>query len=223
MSVAKGLFLRALRICSAEFLDEEICIIKSSLKSLAYPDHVLNNALSSARKTFYSSHSTNRPFSSSNKLFIPYLPSLDTINNKRLAKSFNSDIIFNYPNTLKSNLVSNTPKASTNSGVYRINCNNCNKFYIGESGRDIKTRIKEHKLAISYCNPNNALFIHMLNSNHSFNFDSSHLIYKCNNNITRRILEAAFIKVNNDHTVNLDSGFFTVNKHIASCLIKSIK
>ena len=40
IGLAQCLFLRAYRICSECFLDQEICLIKNTLKNLAYPDFV---------------------------------------------------------------------------------------------------------------------------------------------------------------------------------------
>ena len=53
VGLAQSLFLRALRVCSPEFLDDEINHIFKSLKKLAYPQHVLKRALTKARKTHY--------------------------------------------------------------------------------------------------------------------------------------------------------------------------
>lgn len=33
---------------------------------------------------------------------------------------------------------------SKKTGIYRLNCGDCPSFYIGQTGRDFKTRFKEH-------------------------------------------------------------------------------
>ena len=55
LGLAQSLFLRALRICSPEFLDE-ISHVKNALNKLAYPKKVLQKALFKARKVHFSSH-----------------------------------------------------------------------------------------------------------------------------------------------------------------------
>ena len=52
-SVVSSLFLRALRICDLEHLDAELAHLRTSFARLAYPKHVLDQALSQAKRTFY--------------------------------------------------------------------------------------------------------------------------------------------------------------------------
>ena len=50
VSLASNLFLRALRICSNEYLDSEFGTIKQHLKSIKYPDHTIEKAIYKATK-----------------------------------------------------------------------------------------------------------------------------------------------------------------------------
>ena len=144
------MFLRALRVCSDDFLTEEINFITNSLKQLAYPDKILKNALTKAKRTFFRSKTqvnvnsdiipVSRP---SHKLVLPFVKSIQQY--KTHLKHFNTDLIFTYKNKLKTQLSHNKPPSLIKSGVYSIPCNDCNKSYIGETGRDLKIRIKEHK------------------------------------------------------------------------------
>ena len=52
-SVSSSLFLRALRICDPQHLDAELAFLRTSFTRLAYPKHVLDQALSQAKRTFY--------------------------------------------------------------------------------------------------------------------------------------------------------------------------
>jgi hypothetical protein len=36
----------------------------------------------------------------------------------------------------------------TKSGIYKINCSDCNRYYIGQTGRNFQTRFKEHIQAL---------------------------------------------------------------------------
>ena len=49
LGIAQSLFLRALRICSPDFLDSEIDHVKNVLTKLAYPKKVLKLALLKTR------------------------------------------------------------------------------------------------------------------------------------------------------------------------------
>ena len=53
VGLAQSLFLRDYRICSHEYLEDEIDHIFQTLKKLAYPNDILKKALSKARKAFY--------------------------------------------------------------------------------------------------------------------------------------------------------------------------
>ena len=55
LGLVQSLFLRAYRVCSDNFLTEEINFITNSLKKLAYPEKILNKGLSKAKRTFFRS------------------------------------------------------------------------------------------------------------------------------------------------------------------------
>lgn len=63
-------------------------------------------------------------------------------------------------------LVRNKSIVSSTAGVYKVPCEDCQLVYIGEAGRDLDTRIKEHKYAVRTGNNNNAIFKHIENTNH---------------------------------------------------------
>ena len=197
LSVVQGLFLRALRICSPDFLDDEINFIFSSFTKLAYPNYVLKTALSKAKSTYYKSNP--RPKFKGSTFCFPYVPSLDTATHSRIASVLNSRIVFSYPNKVKSKLVHNNPQDNTQSGVYRVNCNDCETFYVGETGRSLSTRIREHKNDFIKHNLNNAMYVHAIENNHTFNLNGSSLIAPCNDLQTRKILESSLICHHNDN------------------------
>lgn len=60
------------------------------------------------------------------------------------------------------------------SGVYRINCSDCNKFYIGQTGRSFKTRFKEHIACLKNPEPKSKFAEHLIDTNHKFdNIDTN--------------------------------------------------
>ena len=66
-------------------------------------------------------------------------------------------------------------------GVYRLKCNTCNKVYVGQSGRAITKRFKEHIRYIKTNNPTSAYVAHILQNIHEFGTekDTMHLIKAC--------------------------------------------
>ena len=60
-------------------------------------------------------------------------------------------------------------KFSTQNVVYKINCNNCKVSYVGQTKRQLKTCIKEHKSNINSDSLRHTVITeHILNSNHTF-------------------------------------------------------
>jgi hypothetical protein len=64
----------------------------------------------------------------------------------KLFKEYKVNIAFNTKNTIEKliNMKTKTPNKFDQCGVYKMNCNSCPKAYIGQTGRNFKTRYKEH-------------------------------------------------------------------------------
>ena len=73
------------------------------------------------------------------------------------------------------------------SGVYRVKCDDCEHFYIGETGRTVSKRIQEHR------NKNNpsAFGKHLLDHGHrSKNDENVKILHQCKKGIQLTLLEA---------------------------------
>ncbi|XP_063971218.1 uncharacterized protein LOC135157942 [Lytechinus pictus] len=89
-------------------------------------------------------------------------------------------------------------------GVYKIPCD-CGKVYIGETGRDFDTRLKEHKTHHRRSDwDRSAIAKHAQQENHSIDWDKSHLITNIRHWNTRRVREA--IEIHQHNTVPQDPG-----------------
>ena len=132
---------------------------------------------------------------------------------KTHLKHFNTDLIFAYKNKFKTQLSHNKPPSLIKSGVYSIHCNDCNKSYIGEIGRDLKIRIKEHKKDISEMKQTSGIAQHERENDHRFNFNEANIIFESSNQNIRRIVESAVIslKSRKDLSVNQNMGFSPQN------------
>ena len=129
------MFLRALRVCDPEFLNDENKYIYECFTKFGYPPALINRALSLAKQSFFHPQ-VKADFDIKNSLIIPFIPDVKAPPALKL--------IYKYNNKIANNLSRNSPK-NINSGVYIIPCSNCNQVYVGETGRDINVRIKEHK------------------------------------------------------------------------------
>lgn len=56
--------------------------------------------------------------------------------------------------------------------MYSIPCKDCEKTYIGETGRMKKTRMKEHKAKIRTLASDSKIVEHILNHKHDFDFEN---------------------------------------------------
>lgn len=73
---------------------------------------------------------------------------------------------------------------SNNSGIYRINCKDCNAAYIGQTGRQLKTRINEHKKNLT-----SNVYQHRLNLGHNIDYENAKLLHKCSKGKRMDLLE----------------------------------
>ena len=81
-------------------------------------------------------------------------------------------------------------KDDRNCVVYKIGCNDCDSCYIGETGRQLGTRISEHKNNIRTLYDRSQLVQHMTTHNHTMNFGSVSILGTHEHDKGRKILEA---------------------------------
>jgi len=218
--LAQSLFLRALRVCSPEFLEDEIKHIFESLKKLAYPKHILNKSLTKARRTFFKSNKNIKNENNKKKrnIVIPYVPFLEKM--KQPLYQMDTNLVFNYKNKLSHNLIQNKPSIDSESGVYKIPCKNCDKNYIGETGRTLKKRIDEHKKDIRIQKSDSGVAEHVRKNNHFFDFKKAKIVYPSNSTIKRHIVESTLIAdlKKSNKTCNLNLGFAPHNHFLTKHL-----
>jgi hypothetical protein len=55
-----------------------------------------------------------------------------------------------------------------NSGIYKLKCLTCQGLYIGQTGRNLKARYKEHIREIRHNEPKTGYAQHILNTGHEY-------------------------------------------------------
>ena len=111
------------------------------------------------------------------KIHATYIGSLYTTETSSIlsnvTKKYNIRTGFRTNNKIKKhlNFKNKRKKKETNfiheSGVYKINCLYCNKYYIGQTGRSFSKRFIEHKPKITSDLSKNTNFgLHLINENH---------------------------------------------------------
>ena len=75
--------------------------------------------------------------------------------------------------------------------VYHSSCKDCDQFYIGESGRNLKRRLDEQDRTIKLGKvTQSAIARHCLKSDHKFDFDGTRVLDMMSSKQNRLILEA---------------------------------
>ena len=76
--------------------------------------------------------------------------------------------------------------------VYKIYCSDCQATYIGETGRNLNTRLTEHRRATRNGDINNNIAEHHLQTNHRIDWDSATCVTYNTNYYQRIVLESWF-------------------------------
>ena len=117
--------------------------------------------------------------------------------------------MFSPPNNIRKLLrsVKDPVDPSLEKGVYLIPCE-CGKAYIGETGRSIRTRVKEHCADIRLNRTHkSALAEHSHNTKHPIKIEDMQVLAQVDNWSKRRIREAIEI-VKNPKCLNRDDGLY---------------
>ena len=81
----------------------------------------------------------------------------------------------------------------TSTGVYRIPCDDCAQFYIGETKRALTLRLREHQANCRNQKQHSAVVDHSA-IGHSWGFNRARIVNTQRNTIKRKIAESLFIK-----------------------------
>ena len=155
----------------------------------------MSKALSKAKNSYYHSSKSDSQFSWNNtNIILPYNASIHSVSN--LLPKDQINVTFNYPNSLFKQIVNvhHRTKTDISPGVYKLPCRDCDEVYWGQTGRDLSTRLKEHKNSIRYGQENSAVFLHTSTKNHRIDWSNAAIIFKSHCNFKRKIIESSFIK-----------------------------
>ncbi|EFN60290.1 hypothetical protein EAG_00665, partial [Camponotus floridanus] len=95
--------------------------------------------------------------------------------------------------------------------VYKLNCKNCNKSYIGQTKRHVSTRVKEHRTNIKVHENNfSVISKHKVEFNHDFDWSLPVILHNEKHVTKREIAEMFFIK-KCDNTINLQKDTENLN------------
>jgi predicted GIY-YIG superfamily endonuclease/flagellar basal body rod protein FlgC len=136
---------------------------------------------------------------------IPYVPDLSE-KIIRLGARANIRVVCKSGDTLRTRLVKFKPRQETNKEViYSIPCQ-CGKEYIGETGRPLTTRVKEHRAALKKGETATSKLVeHAWNTEHDFLWDKAKPIGRETRWKARKCHEALEIYMGGDNVISAPS------------------
>ena len=200
------------------FLDEEINVIFNCFRKLGYPNWFIDKAHFKARKSYYCP-SVRLDVNSKPDVILPYCRSNDGL--MLDLKKVDVKAAFNYPCSIGTILSNTSQKSGSHSqkGVYCVPCLGCEQVYIGETGRSVDQRLREHKYAARRGDNNNALFMHMSTNDHLIDWQNTEMLYKTSNLHKRKIVEAALIQSVPNY--NLNEGNYKFDRLLSTYVIQA--
>ena len=200
-SVVGTLHHRAQVICSSpELFQQEEKHLHQAPTRCNYPEWALNRAKVrvKANKNRRQNNNTNNNVTSKNQrpyMVIPYHKGLSESLTKICGKH-GVQVYFKGGNTIKNRLVApkdQDPILKKSGVIYRYRCGrvDCDEEYIGESSRTFEERFREHQKAPS------PIYDHSNNTGHRVTIDNFSIVGREDQNLTRAIKEALYIRVIN--------------------------
>jgi hypothetical protein len=113
-----------------------------------------------------------------------------------LFKQTQLKVSFRATNTIQQQLTE-THLHTDPSGIYKFKCNTCSKSYVGQSGRSIKVRYKEHIRYIRTNNPTSTCATHILEDRHEYGEEEQTLtlLKRCRKESNMDASENFFIQI----------------------------
>ena len=148
LSTIKTLTRRAKTICTdKEDLKEELNYIRKTMLLNEFPKSLIERTIT---KTLHNHNNKKKENENENmiRMYIPYEKGISE-NISRVCRKFNVQLVHtrnkSLNNMVKVKTSQNEDTENVSGVVYKVHCNDCEKCYIGETGRMVKTRMKEHK------------------------------------------------------------------------------
>ena len=209
-----GFFLRALRVCSDEFLEPEIAHIFEVFDRLKYPKAFITRCLRKAKKIRGRSTHSTRDRIARKVLVVPN--NKQTFNIGRSLRNAGIKLVES-TGTKISDIIkkkSDSTGQDQDSIVYRVPCGGCARSYLGETYRGLGKRIQEHKRDLRNHTPTSSFVIHVDESQHLPSWDRSEILWKGQGKRRRKLIESAMIETLPN--INSKRGDFALSSFLAN-------
>jgi len=225
-----GLIDRALCLSHPSFHQKNIEFIIGTLLDNGYPlAFIFDKLKKRIKRTLNLKKSANHPQNNNNTesgcpdikkiLVIPYINNISEMVASTIDKSRHI-VGYRTLNNLGSFVKVHKDTVETyanNNVVYKISCNDCEASYVGQTKRQLKTRVNEHFRNISSTSANPSVITeHTLQTSHSFDWKNVKILDTESNYFKRSISEMIHIKEqpfglnSQKDTEFLDSAYFDI-------------
>ena len=210
ISVVRTLMGRAERLCSSvDEKDRERRHITSTLESNGYPRQMIRRYGQGLKTPMDSKNkSAKRGDEPKVTVTIPYVRHVSECV-RQILNRMDIRTCFKPMKTLRHMLVhpkDPTPMPAVSGVIYEIPCQDCEESYIGQTGRTLDHRIKEHKRGYTYAgNITSAVAEHSVNLGHRINWDGAKVIRREQAWYRRCFMESWHIRQNRQ-SMNKDRG-----------------
>ena len=243
LSVVRTLLERSQSLISdKDDKQQEDKYVEGVLRSCGYPDWTFRKVKGQMESVKTKKVNKKRQLDFSSKrsqVVIPYVAKVsETV--ARLFRKHQVPVAMRPIRTLKRLLVhpkDKQDKEEKTECVYKIPCGNCDKTYVGETGRKFGVRLKEHRIEVeakskkaftrsqhasSLTERNkSALTDHAVQDNHVINWSEATILDSEPNRATRWIKEAVHIRKEGHRSMNRDEGSYTLS-HVYDKILATV-
>ncbi|RLU19060.1 hypothetical protein DMN91_009418 [Ooceraea biroi] len=202
ISIVTGLIDRAVLLSDSRFHDENVKIVKKVLRENCYPSEFIEKYVHKRLKTFKHRRGIDKEEVNDNNnrrgyASIPFVKGLSE-GMCNILRKCDFKVAYSVYKKLdmfikrgKDKLL----KKDKTGVVYRIKCMECEACYIGQTKRQLETRIKEHKNDIRKGENNwSVVSRYRVLDNHDFDWDNVDIVHEERYLRKREIAEMIFIK-----------------------------
>ena len=210
--VALSLFNRAKQICSPSEKPLESAKIINDLKKNNYPLSFIKNCQYQINNPTHINESNS--YNSFRYVSVPYIHGVSE-KLSRIFSPFSIKIAHKPSNKIVSSISKLKDPIATfdkSSIIYQIPCKNCPNSYIGESGRELKIRLNEHKKDVSQYNMRSLVAQHVLENGHQMDWENTKVLNIQKNIKSRRVLESLYSKKHKSFNRFIDVPGMVINQ-----------
>lgn len=223
INTAKSFAKRVIFLSHHKFHKENYKIIWNILTKNNYPAEVITRIIREIKHIQRTIPISPSIINNKENIFYKSMPFVKNLSKgfQRKLKNVSNIKLALKPNTTLRSIYTNTKdKYETiqkSNVIYKVNCNDCDNVYIGQTGKKLETRLKQHQQYVNKRSAHSALASHSLDHAHSFNFAEATILCSEPHRKKRETLEALHIYTTKN-TVNLRTDTRTINYGYAPLL-----